>query len=101
MTSKRLDLPVGLPLQQRLGVNNDVLHPPVSNRLYMTWVMRPRVEWRVGVKNLGRPRRKPEEVDDSSWCLVSSRVDTYSDMQVQRQPQVQGRDTPNKSLRPQ
>ena len=24
----------------------------------------PRVEWRVGVKNLGRPRRKPEEVDD-------------------------------------
>ena len=24
---------------------------PVSNRLYMTWVMRPRVEWRVGVKS--------------------------------------------------
>ena len=48
MTSKKLDPgggTVDLPLQQRLGVNNGVLHsPPVSNGLYMTWVMRPRVE---------------------------------------------------------
>ena len=41
----------------------------------------------------------PRASNDSSWCLVSSRVDTYSNVQVQRQPQVQRRHAAHEALR--